>query len=39
MGHSIRTDVDVMHYNGQSIEDLKQIYDKVIDGLVISGVI
>jgi hypothetical protein len=39
MGHSTRIDVDLMHYNGQSIEDLKQIYDKVIDGLVISGVI
>jgi len=30
MGHSIRNDVDLMHYNRQSEEDLKKIYDKVM---------
>jgi len=30
MGHSLRNDVDLMHYNAQSEEDLKQIYDKVM---------
>jgi len=29
MGHSLRGDTDLMHYNCQSEEDLKQIYDKV----------
>ena len=29
MGHSLRGDVDLMHYNYQSEEDLKRIYDKV----------
>lgn len=29
MGHSLRGDVDLMHYNYQSEEDLKKIYDKV----------
>ncbi|MCJ2513916.1 MAG: site-specific integrase, partial [Candidatus Thermoplasmatota archaeon] len=29
MGHSLRGDVDLMHYNAQSEEDLKKIYDKV----------
>ena len=29
MGHSLRGDVDLMHYNCQSGEDLKKIYDKV----------
>jgi hypothetical protein len=27
--------VDLMYYNGQSAEDLKEIYDKVIGGLII----
>jgi integrase/recombinase XerD len=31
MGHSLRNDVDLMHYNAQSPEDLKQIYDKVMN--------
>ena len=31
MGHSLKGDVDLMHYNAKSEEDLKQIYDKVID--------
>ena len=31
MGHSLRGDVDLMHYNCQSEEDLKKIYDKVMD--------
>jgi integrase/recombinase XerD len=30
MGHSLRGDVDLMHYNFQSEEDLKKIYDKVM---------
>jgi integrase len=30
MGHSTRSDVDLMHYNGQSEDDLKQIYEKVM---------
>jgi hypothetical protein len=30
MGHSTRSDVDLMHYNCQSEEDLKKIYDKVM---------
>ena len=29
MGHSLRGDVDLMHYNAQSPEDLKRIYDRV----------
>jgi integrase/recombinase XerD len=30
MGHSLKGDVDLMHYNYQSEEDLKAIYDKVM---------
>jgi integrase/recombinase XerD len=30
MGHSLKGDVDLMHYNCQSEEDLKRIYDKVM---------
>lgn len=30
MGHSLKNDVDLMHYNYQSEEDLKRIYDKVM---------
>jgi integrase/recombinase XerD len=30
MGHSLKADVDLMHYNCQSEEDLKKIYDKVM---------
>jgi integrase/recombinase XerD len=30
MGHSLRNDVDLMHYNAQSEEDLKAIYDRVM---------
>ena len=33
MGHSMRGDVDLMHYNCQSEEDLKKIYDKVMGGI------
>jgi len=29
MGHSLKGDVDLMHYNYQSEEDLKRIYDRV----------
>jgi integrase/recombinase XerD len=32
MGHSLKGDVDLMHYNAQSPEDLKRIYDKVMNG-------
>ena len=31
MGRSLKGDVDLMHYNYQSKEDLKQIYDKVMN--------
>jgi len=31
MGHSLKGDVDLMHYNCQSEEDLKRIYDKVMN--------
>jgi len=31
MGHSMKGDVDLMHYNYQSEEDLKKIYDKVMN--------
>ena len=30
MGHSLKGDVDLMHYNYQSEEDLKKIYDKIM---------
>jgi len=30
MGHSLKGDVDLMHYNCQSEEDLKKIYDNVM---------
>jgi integrase/recombinase XerD len=30
MGHSLRKDVDLMHYNYQSEKDLKRIYDKIM---------
>jgi integrase/recombinase XerD len=30
MGHSTRGDIDLSHYNNQSDEDLKKIYDKVM---------
>ena len=36
MGHSLKGDVDLMHYNCQSEEDLKKIYDKVMCGIVSS---
>jgi integrase/recombinase XerD len=32
MGHSLKGDVDLQHYNFQSEEDLKKIYDKVMGG-------
>jgi integrase/recombinase XerD len=35
MGHSLRNDVDLMHYNAQSPDDLKQIYDKVMNSNLI----
>ena len=35
MGHSLKGDVDLMHYNCQSEEDLKKIYDKVMSNLSI----
>jgi len=31
MGHSLKGDVDLMHYNAQSEDDLKKIYDKVMN--------
>ena len=33
MGHSLKGDVDLMHYNAQSEEDLKMIYDRVMNKL------
>jgi len=33
MGHSLKGDVDLMHYNCQSEEDLKKIYDKVMNSI------
>jgi len=35
MGHSMKGDVDLMHYNAQSEEDLKMIYDKVMEENII----
>jgi integrase/recombinase XerD len=35
MGHSLRNDVDLMHYNCQSEEDLKRIYDKVWEASIV----
>jgi hypothetical protein len=35
MGHSLKGDVDLMHYNYQSPEDLKKIYDKVMGNLIL----
>gem|GEM_PF-842286 len=34
MGHSMRGDVDLMHYNCQSEEDLKKIYDRVMNSSI-----
>ncbi|KYK21572.1 hypothetical protein AYK25_08015 [Thermoplasmatales archaeon SM1-50] len=31
MGYSVRNDVDLMHYNAQSPEDLKKIYDRIMN--------
>ena len=36
MGHSLKGDVDLMHYNAQSPEDLKRIYDKVMEKMSIT---
>ena len=33
MGHSLKGDVDLMHYNFQSEEDLKIIYDNIMNNL------
>jgi len=30
MGHSMKGDIDLMHYNAQSVDDLKKIYDKIM---------
>ena len=35
MSHSLKGDVDLMHYNYQSPEDLKKIYDKVMGNLLL----
>jgi len=35
MGHSLKGDVDLMHYNAQSEQDLRIIYDKVIGGEIL----
>jgi hypothetical protein len=31
MGYSFKNDIDLTHYNFQSEEDLKAIYDKVMN--------
>jgi len=31
MGHSLKSDIDLQHYNSQSEEDLKKIYDRVMN--------
>jgi len=31
MGHSLKGDIDLMHYNCQNEEDLKSIYDKIMN--------
>jgi len=37
MGHSLKGDVDLMHYNYQSEGDLKRIYDKIMaDNIIIT---
>jgi integrase/recombinase XerD len=33
MGHSLKGDVDLMHYNYQSKEDLRKIYDNIMSDL------
>ncbi len=33
IGHSLKGDVDQNHYNAQSEEDLKRIYDRVFSDL------
>lgn len=38
MGHSMRHDVDLMHYNCQSEEDLKKIYAKVMTNVEMKSV-
>ncbi len=35
MGHSLRGDVDLMHYNAQSEQDLKSIYDRVMNNALL----
>ena len=37
MGHSLKNDIDLMHYNYQSEEDLKKIYDKVMNNKEITS--
>ena len=39
MGHSLKGDVDLMHYNYQSEEDLKKIYDKVMGNDTNEGIL
>jgi len=31
IGHSLKADVDLMHYNCQSAEDLKMVYNRVMN--------
>ncbi len=31
MGHSLKGDIDLMHYNTQSEGDLKKIYDRAMN--------
>jgi len=35
VGYSLKDDLDLMHYNCQSEEDLKKIYDKVMNSNII----
>jgi len=31
MGHPLKCDVDLLHYKAQSPEDLKKIYDRIMN--------
>ena len=37
MGHSLKGDFDLIHYNYQSEENLKKIYDKVMNSNISSN--
>jgi len=39
MGHSLKNDVDLMHYNNQSKDDLKAIYNRVMQDLHLESIL